>query len=264
MSRARVEYQRIVSLTAALTETLFAIGAGDLVVGVTDTCDYPQEVREKPNVSCWFEPDMEKLLALEPDLVLGLETAHSKVKPVLEGKNIPMILVNPATVEESLEVMAMLGERLQTADEAQACIENLRGRLARLDARVARIPLAQRPTVSRVLDIENDRFIVAGPLSFQYDVISRAGGRNVTGEINEAYPKVAFEQFRRWDPDVIFFCGYDRGFVPRFCEDKAYHSLKAVQSGRVYQFDCALTCRTGPRIVDMAELLFRKLYEESA
>lgn len=264
MSKTGAEYQRIVSLTAALTETLFAIGAGDRLAGVTDTCDYPQEAQEKPNVSCWFEPDMEKLLALEPDLVLGLATAHSKMKPVLERENIPLILVNPATVEESLQVMAMLGEKLQTADEARTCIENLRVRLARLDAKVARIPLAQRPTVSRVLDIEDGRFIVAGPLSFQYDVISRAGGRNVSGEIHEAYPKVTLEQFRRWDPDVIFFCGYDNSFVPRFCAAEEHRSFKAVGSGRVYQFDCGLTCRTGPRIVDMAELLFRTLYADTA
>ena len=262
MSKTAAKYQRIVSLAASLTETLFAFGAGARVVGVTDTCDYPHEVREKPHVSCWFEPDMEKLLSLKPDLVLGLQMAHSGLRPELEKRGIPMILVNPATVEESLEDMAMLGERLQAADEAQACVENLRDRLARLDSRVAKIPLSERPTVSRVLEVENNMFIVAGPLSFQYDVIARAGGRNVTGEIHEAYPKVTFDQFKRWDPDVIFFCGYDRGFVPRFCTHEAYRSLKAAQTRRVYQFDCGLTCRTGPRIVEMGELLFRTLYEE--
>jgi iron complex transport system substrate-binding protein len=253
-----------VSLTASLTETLFAIGVGNRIVGVTDTCDFPDEAREKPNVSCWFAPDLERLFALAPDLVLGLETAHTAIRSTLESEGISVILVNPATVEEALEVIAMLGVRLQAAERAQTCIWNLRSRLAQLDTKVARIPFSERHTVSRVLDIENDRFIVAGPLSFQYDVISRAGGRNVTGQIRETYPKVSFRQFRRWDPQMVFFCGYDRHFIPRFCADKKWRSLRAVQSGRVYQFDCALTCRTGPRILDMAELLFQTLYPDWA
>jgi ABC-type Fe3+-hydroxamate transport system substrate-binding protein len=257
------EYRRVVSLTAALTETLFAIGAGNRVVGVTDTCDFPEEAGQKPNVSCWFEPDMDKLLALKPDLVLGLETAHAGLKPTLTGQGIDLILTNPATVEASLVVITMLGQKLQVAEHSRACIENLQERLAQLDAKVGQIPADRRMRVSRVLDIEDDQMIVAGPLSFQYDVIARAGGLNVTGETGEAYPKVSVDRFREWDPEMIFFCGYDNSFVTRFCAAEKWRSLRAVQSGRVYQFDCALTCRTGPRIVDMAELLFETLYADT-
>ncbi len=262
MSLPSVEFKRIVSLTAALTETLFAIGAGSRVVGVTDTCDFPDEALEKPDVSCWFEPDMDKLLALTPDLVLGLDTAHADVKSALEREGIPTILVNPATVDESLEVMLLLGDKLQVASSARALVETLQRRLSRLDAKVGQIPGDSRTRVCRVLDIEGNHLIVAGPRSFQYDVIARAGGLNVTCEVGEAYPKVTLGQFCRWDPELIFFCGTDRGFVARFCSDNKWHTLKAVQSERVYQFDCALTCRTGPRIVDMAALLFNTLYAD--
>lgn len=262
MPNTPFKYQRIISLTAALTETLFALGAGDRVVGVTDTCDYPDEVNELPHVSCWFEPDMEKLFSLKPDLVLGLETAHAGLEFTLESKGVPMILVNPSTMEESLDLMESLGVTLQTEEQARTCVENLRSRLALLDAQVNRIPFEKRPTVSRILDIEDDQLIVAGPMSFQYDVIARAGGRNVTGAIKEHYPKVSFQQFIEWNPEVIFFCGYDSGFVSWICADEKWRPLRAVRAGRVYQFDCALTCRTGPRIVDMTELLFKTLYED--
>lgn len=260
MHNTPVAYQRIVSLTASMTETLFAIGAGTRVVGVTDTCDFPDTVREIPNIGCWFDPDFEKLFSLSPDLVLGLETAHSRFRPTVEDKGIHMLLVNPATVGEALDVMTMLGAMLQTSNEAQKCIANLQDRLVCLDSIVDRIPLAERHTVTRVLDFSTDGIIVAGPMSFQYDVISRAGGLNVTGAIEESYPKVSFEQLGRWDPEVVFFCGYDRSFIPRLCADDKWRLLQAVRSGRVYQFDCALTCRTGPRIVDMAELLFNTIY----
>jgi iron complex transport system substrate-binding protein len=137
----------------------------------------------------------------------------------------------------------------------------LRERLSRLEEKVARIPVSQRPTVSRVLDIDGGEIIVAGPKSFQYDVIAHGGGCNVSGEIAESYPRVAFERFVDWDPEVVFFCGYDRTFIDRLCADDQWRRLQAVRARRVYQFDCALTCRTGPRIVDMAELLFTTLYD---
>ena len=116
-------------------------------------------------------------------------------------------------------------------------------------------------TTARVLDLRNDRLIVAGPLSFQYDVIARGGGLNVSGHLHEAYPKVSFARFCQWDPEMVFFCGSDRAFIPRLANDPNWRLLQAVQTGRLYQFDCGLTCRTGPRIVDMTELLFETLYE---
>jgi iron complex transport system substrate-binding protein len=251
---------RIVSLTAALTETLFAIGAQDRVVAVTDTCDFPAEARRLPNVGCWFEPDLDKLFDLRPDLVLGLETAHGRFRPMLEGQGMTVLLSNPATVEESLALIAELGDRLGDADRAQACVAGLRERLHRLDAKVAQIPEDRRPTVSRVLHLSEEGIIVAGPRSFQYDVIARAGGRNVSDHLPESYPKVGFAQFRAWDPAVVFFCGSDRTFVPRLRADEKWRTLRAVRDQRVYQFDCGLTCRTGPRIVDMAELLHDTLF----
>ena len=252
--------KRIVSLTPSITETLFALGLGHRVVGVTDSCDYPEEAGQKQDVSCWFDPDMEKLTALEPDLVLGLKTAHLRLKPVLERKGIRVILMNPATVDEALNAISELGDGLGVAEDAKRLVKNLRHRLTEVDDRVGRIPLEKRYSVSRILDWESSEFLVAGPLSFQFDVISRAGGRNVTGRFKEAYPRVSLAQLRKLDPEVIFFCGYDRNFIPRLVNDPKWRSFQAVHSGRVYQFDCALTCRTGPRIVDMTELLFKTLY----
>lgn len=237
------------------------MGLEDRVVGVTDSCDYPERVCEKPNVACWFEPDLEKLFALEPDLVMGSESAHISLKSVLSRKGIRMILVNPATVDEALEEMAQFGKRLGSTEEADKLLKGLRLRMAELGEKVGRIPLEKRITVSRVLDQERDQLLVAGPLSFQYDVISRAGGRNVTGQYREAYPRISLAQFQKFDPEMIFFCGYDRHFTSRLVQNPEWRQFQAVQSGRVHQFHCGLTCRTGPRIVDMAELLFKTLYE---
>ena len=253
--------QRIISLTASLTEIVFALKLGHHVVGVTDSCDYPPEVRDLPNVACWFDPDMEKLLALKPDLVLGLETAHQHVKPDLESQGIRFILVNPLTVEGAIADITRIGKILAAHEESERLVSDLADRLSAIDATVSKITAKNRITACRILDMDEGRFHVAGPLSFQYDIITRAGGQNVTCSENEAYPKITLTRLREWDPQVIFNCGFDLSTLAGVADKPEWQSLQAVRSGNVVRFDCALTCRTGPRIVDMVELLFKTLYE---
>jgi len=252
--------QRIISLTASLTEILFALKLGHRVVGVTDSCDYPPEVKDLPNVACWFDPDIEKLSALKPDLVLGLQTAHQHLKPALESQGIHFILVNPLSVAGAIADIARIGEILGAHGVSQRLISNLHTRLSAIDARVGKIAGESRQTACRILDMDDGRFHVAGPLSFQYDIISRAGGQNVTCSKNEAYPKITLRELREWNPQVIFNCGFDLNALTGIADKPEWQSLQAVQSGSVFTFDCALTCRTGPRIVDMVELLFKTLY----
>lgn len=253
--------QRIISLTASLTEILFALKLGHRVVGVTDSCDYPPEVKDLPNVACWFDPDIEKLLVLKPDLVLGLETAHQHVCPTLESQGIRFILVNPITVEGAIADIARIGEILGAHKASERLVSALGARLSAIDTAVSQIADDSRKTACRILDIDDGRFHVAGPLSFQYDIISKAGGRNVTCPKNEAYPKVTLTRLREWNPQVIFNCGFDLNTIPGIADKPEWQSLQAVRSGNVFRFDCALTCRTGPRIVNMVELLFKTLYE---
>ncbi|MBT6341232.1 MAG: ABC transporter substrate-binding protein [Desulfobacula sp.] len=252
--------RRIISLTPSITETLFALGAGDRVVGVTDSCDFPQEANEITHVCSWFDPDMERIGELRPDLVIGLETAHGKMKATFKAAGIQLVLVNPVFMVDVFTDILKLGVFLELQQPAQAMVDDLYQRLNKLSEQVRQIPHENRLTVSRVLDVENDDLIVAGPKSFQFDVIKCAGGVNVTDGINEAYLKVSFEQFKRWNPEMIFFCGSDMRWIEKIRADSLWQNLKSVQTGRIYQFDCGLTCRTGPRIVDMAELLYKTLY----
>lgn len=260
MPEKEIVPKKIVSLTPALTEILFALELGQRVAAVTDSCDYPVKVKDWPHVACWFDPDMEKLLDLKPDLVLGLKTAHHQLIPQLESEGIRVILVNPITVDEAIIDMARIGELLGARKKAENLVANLSVRLSALDARVSAIPKESKMTVLRILDLEDDRLYVAGPLSFQYDVISRAGGQNVSGSILKAYPKITLTRLLEWNPQMVFSCGFDLNSMPSIVNKPEWRSLKAVQSGNVFRFDCGLTCRTGPRIVDMVELLFNTLY----
>ena len=262
MAEKEIIPQRIISLTPSLTEILFALESGHRVAGVTDSCDYPPEVKDWPNVACWFDPDLDKLFALKPDFVLGLQSAHRKVKGALESQGIRVILVNPITVDGAIADIARIGKILGVQEISESLVANLRARLSAIDSGVSVITGESRLSVCRILDLEGGRFHVAGPLSFQYDIISRAGGRNVTGSIQQAYPRITFTRLLKWNPQVIFNCGFDLNAIPGIADKPEWQSLQAVQCGRVFTFDCGLTCRTGPRIVDMVELLFRALYGE--
>jgi iron complex transport system substrate-binding protein len=264
MLEKKILPQRIVSLTPSLTEILFALELGHRVVGVTDSCDYPVEVREWPHVACWFDPDLEKLFSLKPDLVLGLQTAHHKLKLKLESEGMRVILVNPVTVDEAIDDIIRIGKLLGVQKKAEILAANLRVRLAAVDAKVSAIAMENRFTVSRILELEDNRFRVAGPQSFQYDIISRAGGKNVTGSIQEAYPEITLTRLRQWNPEIIFSCGFDLNSIQGITNKSAWQSLRAVRLGKVFVFDCGLTCRTGPRIVDMVEKLFNTLYGDGA
>ncbi|MCJ7809622.1 MAG: helical backbone metal receptor [Desulfobulbaceae bacterium] len=252
--------ERIVSLTPSITETIFALGAGHRVVGITDACDFPPEVHTIPHVCSWFDPDMDRIVNLKPDMVLGLATAHQRLAPVFETHGIRLELFNPATVEEALVDMVSMGALLDIPKGSQTLVQALRKRMELLDAQVGKLAPDTKLTVARVLDFNNQNLIVAGPRSFQYDVIRHGGGINVTTDTEGAYPTIPFLQLKSWDPQMIFLCGTGTNIPPRLQNDVRWRDLTAMKTGRIYQFDCGLTCRTGPRIVDMAELLFQTLY----
>jgi iron complex transport system substrate-binding protein len=190
MQKKKTFGQRIISLTPSLTETLFALESSHRVAGVTDSCDHPPRVQDRPNVACWFAPDLEKLFALKPDFVLGLQTAHRKLKPTLESQGIPVLLVNPTTVDEAIADIVRIGKILGVLEKSESLAADLYARLSAVQTRVRAINLNDRLSACRILDLEGDRLHVAGPLSFQYDIIAQAGGRNVSDSIREAYPKI--------------------------------------------------------------------------
>jgi len=159
-------YARIISLTPSITEILFALEVEDRLVGVTDACDYPPAANSKSHVCSWFDPDMERITDLKPDLVIGLATAHHRLLPTLKTRDIRLVLLNPTTVAEALTDMISLGALLGISEQAASLVNDLKHRMEKLAAKVKQIRPDERQTVSRVLDIDGENLIVAGPKSF--------------------------------------------------------------------------------------------------
>lgn len=243
---------RIVSLAPSVTETLFAIGAGSQVVGVTQFCDFPPEAAQKPKVG-YANPNLESLVALQPDLII---TPQQFLKLDLLGKleelKIPVFILADRSVEDIFSHIQTLGRMLDRSTEAVALGMDLRQEIARLKARTQ----GQPPV--RVLYVLNSQpLITVGPGSFIDQLIGLVGGVNVAAKSATPYPRLSMEVVLQEDPEVLVFpIGKAEGISDS--EQQAWRqwtTLTAVKQGRLRQIPADLLNRPGPRIGKGLELL---------
>ncbi|MDP7111634.1 MAG: ABC transporter substrate-binding protein, partial [Myxococcota bacterium] len=195
--------QRIVSLTPNVTETLFAVGAGDQLAAVTDFCNYPAEpLADMPRIGAYLNPDIERMLSLSPDLVVVLP-AQVGVRERMEAAGIATLTVRNESLDEILASIETLGEATGHGEEGRTLTVELR---AEMDA--VRAQVANRPPVSVLMVIgrggdDLTGIFGVGPGTFLDEVIRTAGGSNVLAEAPTLYPQVPLEEVIRLAPQVI-------------------------------------------------------------
>lgn len=255
-------YHRIVSLTPSVTEILFALGAGDRVVGVTLWCDYPEAARALPRVGDFLEPNLEALASLEPDLVILAPTGTLLKKQYdnLRALGFPVLVVWDNTLEETFDAVARIGRVLKLDDAAAA----LTGRMGRDLAREAGRIEGAAPV--RVLWVVGHRPLVGvGPGTFQDQILARAGGINVLAGAGEPWPSISEEYVLRLDPEVIIDSAMGPGPVAdRQAEADRFwrrlSSVRAVRESRVRVLYHDALYRPGPRMGLALRLLARTLH----
>jgi len=248
--------RRIISLAPSLTEILYALGAGDAVVGVTDYATYPPEVEIKPSVGGGINPNLEVIVALKPDLIFVSADANRwDTITQLEQLQIPVFGVKPVGVEGVFVSIAKVGEVVGRRQEAGRLIADMRRRMATVSEKVQDLP---RPEVLYVVWI--DPLIVAGRGTVINGLIDVAGGANVVR--TPGFSRYSLEQVVVHEPDVIILA-LDGG-VP---EDRevlrrlpGWREMRAVREGGVRVIDANLINRPGPRIVEAVELLGHLLH----
>jgi iron complex transport system substrate-binding protein len=244
---------RIVSLAPTQTEILAALGLaqGHGLVGVSEDCDYPAEITQLPTFGTWYAPDWRRVVEAQPDLVCTFGGFQEDVCELLRTHGIEVYHSDPGTMGAAIET---IGE-LAALTGVDAIGEALRGQLERRIRRVRRTVEArrelQRPRVLRIMHWQP--LISVGPGAFQHDVIELAGGQNIMADGGTAYFTCDPGEARRRDPEMIFFCKPEIG--TRLEADPQWQGVSAVRHDRIHLFDCGLTCRSGPRIVDMLEIL---------
>lgn len=255
--------QRIISMAPSNTEILFAIGAGDQMVGRDALSDYPEEAKSLTDIGSTFEAlNTELIVSLKPDLVLAAEINTPEQVKQLEDLGLTVYyLKNPLTLEEmygNLEIVARLTGHL---DEAATLIESLKARVAAVDEKIA--PISSRPGVFYELDATDPaKPYTAGKGTFITQLIDRAGGYNIASDL-EGYPQISLEQVVAADPAFIILGDARYGVTPEtIAQRPGWENLAAVKNGKVLPFNDDLVSRPGPRLVDALEELAKLMRPE--
>lgn len=255
--------QRIVSLAPSNTEILFALGAGDKVVGRDEVSDYPEAALSLPTVGGWSGFSAEAIVALKPDLVLAAEINSPELVAELEGLGLTVYyLSNPKTLEDlyvNIEIIATL-----TGRDPSKLTDSLKARVAAVDEKIA--PLSYHPSVFYEVDATDpSKPYTVGPGTFIDLLIQRAGGQNVVSlsGITDPYPQIGLEQLVITPPDIILLGDALYGqSAETVAARQGWDGLKAVIDGKIFPFDDNLVSRPGPRLIDGLEALAKLLHPE--
>ncbi len=242
---ARLE--RAVSLAPNLTENVFAVGAGDRLVGVTSYCDFPEDAKKIQKIGDTLNPNMETIIALKPQIVL-VSTASQieNFTKTLESQNIQVFVQNPKNLDDVLKNLTQLGDIFGTQTQTAALIENLNRRLQTIEAKPKKTP---PPRI--FVQIDQESLYTIGHESFMTDLINRARGVSVTDNLPTAYPKISKETALALNPDVIILSESPNNLEP----NDVFKNSGAVKNGKVYKIQADLLSRPSPRIVDGLEQL---------
>lgn len=256
--------QRIVSHVPGITETLFALGLEERVVGVSDYCDYPEEAKLKPSVGNYFNPSIEMIVALEPDLVLT--DGYSESIKGFEGLGIAFFVIDPKDIDGILKDIELLGKITGTEKKANQLVSDMRHRIARISARVEGIPRVRVFYVFDATDLNNPW--TAGPGSFIDSLITMAGGENIAAKALAPWAQFSIEEVVNSDPEIIVMpAKHGTAFTPpeALKEHPTWHGITAVKQGKIFTIDDDLVSRSGPRIVlgleEMAKIIHPELFE---
>jgi iron complex transport system substrate-binding protein len=252
--------RRIVSAAPVATEILFAVGAGDRVVAVTDQCNYPGEVKGLSRIGRWFTPSVEKGLAAEPDLVIASRGNPRDFVAALRKAGCPVLTIDPKTLEDIFAVIGDIGRATGAVEGAEALAGEMRERLAAVMERVKEVPERERPRAFIVLQV--NPVWTAGSGTFQDDAIRAAGGRNIAAE-KRGFTAFSTETLMAADPDYLLLSTME-GDPDRMKREvvgsPALRGLSAVREGRLVVLEADPIMRPGPRIIDAVEAMTEAFY----
>lgn len=244
--------RRIVSLMPSATETIVALGGADFLVARTRYDDDPR-LAGLPSVGSGLEPSLERVVALEPDLVVVWSVnQHSEIRARLAAVGIPVMGLDVQDTASVFRAIAVLGTALGEPTAAIRLADSLRRELSKV---VASVSGRARPRVLYV--VYHDPPMTAGAGTFITELLDVAGAENVFGDVPTPWPTVSLEEVMRRDPDAILVpTDASDGPSPDLLRaDAGWRKLRAVRSGRVFQVPSDLTNRPGPNMIAAARLL---------
>jgi len=257
--------QRLVSFGPSITEILFALGLEEKVVGVSSYCDYPEAAELKPKVGDAFNPSLERIVELEPDLVLTLK--QEQLNTELDALGIKFMVLDPEDIDGILGDIELVGKITGTEKRAEELIKDMQDSISQV------IVLMEDAPKVRVFFIVDATDLTlpwtAGTGSFIDALITMAGGENVAAKAPGAWVQFSLEQIVSSDPEVIIIQTMTGGIPTVSKEELEEHpvwgEMTAVKQDKIYLINGDLVSRPGHRIVqgleEMAEIIYPELFE---
>lgn len=251
--------QRIVSLSPSNTEILFALGAGDRVVGVTSYCDYPEEAKSIEKVGSFEGPNLELVKKVQPDIVLAGYIQEEAVK-TMENMGITVVVTEAESFDSIYDSIGMIGKITGTEAKAKEVVDAMK---QSIEAVAAKNKDKKKPSVFYV--VWTDPLTTAGSETFINDVIKAAGGVNVAEKVT-SWAKYSTEELVKDNPDMLISALHstDKGMTKEdISKNPIFSKLECVKKGNIYiMSDDNIIARPGPRIVQAVEEMAKVFYGE--
>jgi iron complex transport system substrate-binding protein len=260
--------QKIISLSPSNTEIAFALGLADQLVGVTEYCNYPPEVLEKEIIGGFATPNIERIVELEPDLILA-STIHEETVTQFDALGIPVLVIESANLEELFTSITLVAELTGVSGRGESLISSMQQRIGAIEEIVAQIEDDEKIRV--YYEVYSDPLMSAGNSVFINEIIKLAGGINIFEDIDENYPQISAEVVAERQPQVILYPDY-HGTADLVLESMTlrpgWESVTAVIEGRVFAISDDAFARPGPRVViaveEAARLFYPELFNDSS
>ncbi len=250
--------QRVVSLAPSVTETLFALGFGDRVVGVTTYCDYPPEARRLPKIGGFTNPSLEAIVATRPDLVIGVNDSSHPVKTKeIERLGIKIALISVTSLDDILNSFKSVARLLGRPEAGERLVHKITRQFEEVKKRVAPVPRR-----STIFAVGLRPLVAVGGKNFIDELITLAGGENIAGNAAQPWLNLPDEYVVAKAPQVIIQAGMgsERGTSVKYWGD--LKSIPAVKEGRVYSYPSDKILRPGPRVGEGLEEIARLVHPE--
>lgn len=255
-----VKVERIVSLAPNLTEIVYAVGAGDALVGDTEYCDYPAAAKQVAKIGDTMHPSVERIIALKPQIVLVSTASQLEAfTKQLDQQHIAVYVTNPRTLDEIFHSIETLGDLFGHHDYALTVAQELRTRAAAVE-----VATRSLKPLKVFYQVSGEPLYTIGRDGYLTDVVRRAGGVSVTADVPGAFPRFSDEAALVERPEAIILPTGGSMGTANATPAPALRNSPAVVSNRVFKINDDHLSRPGPRLVDGLEEMARALHPEAA
>ena len=254
---------RVVSLAPNLTESIFAVGAGDRLVGVTTFCNYPEQAKEIAKIGDTMSPNMESIVALKPDIVfVSTASQIENFTRTLEANGIAVYVMNPMTFDGVFKNLKQLGEIFGLQNTADKLADDLQKRVKAISEKAFGPDVWENieghHSTLVFVQISKEPLFTIGNGSFLTQLLRKADAESVTADVETAYPKLSKETASALNPEAIILSDSEDNREP----NEVFKNSPAVKNKRVYKINADLLSRPGPRLVDALEQIAKDLHPE--